>query len=73
MSPALAGRFFTTGPSGKPLYLGSFVLSLKIENVNSPTMGPQDCFGHSVSEETYALKFFFCFSGTETKTGKYCL
>ena len=30
VSPALAGRFFTTKPSGKPLYLGSFVLSLKM-------------------------------------------
>ena len=30
VSPALAGRFFTTEPSRKPLYLGSFVLSLKM-------------------------------------------
>ena len=50
------------------------MLSFKIENVNSPTLGLQDCFGHSVSEETYALKIFLLFfSGTETKTGKYCL
>ena len=48
----------------------SFVLSFKIENVNSPTLGLQDCFGHSVSEETYAFTIFFLFFWTLNKDWK---
>ena len=40
VSPALAGRFLTTAPPGKPLKLGNFYLSFKHENPVVPFLCP---------------------------------